>query len=395
MFIYTYTEAEGTESRRVANDIDQIMKPAFGDRPSANGHSSGTRLNARMFKEYEAARGMMLNDLVTEDMLQLVNMGIQGVGLNVVSPHGLTLCHIVQGNAVCARIDIDDLHYRQQWSASPMEAVDRERIAEASQVFLDHAKVWREQLAAAFKADSKGVKMRNMALNNMDAYLKRYFEGTGITYCCDKNRADGHKSRLLVRLNAYKTLELPIPHDDFINHLDLVKPYMVEFALMARDGRFTVRGEVRDDWQTAPVATDETGNSAPDEQPKGLKKWLKRIATGSKDKAAPEAPKSPLQQAVDTALEGKKWQYHLTEGFDIDEEEIGKEDSSVKIRQQLHIRLPRGKAMIIDLGLATAAQRIAHDTAYIPRLVELSRMFPYSVTGPRKVEWTTAPRDQQ
>lgn len=387
MFIYTYTEAEGTESRRVANDIDQIMKPAFGDRPSANGHSSGTRLNARMFKEYEAARGMMLNDLVTEDMLQLVNMGIQGVGLNVVSPHGLTLCHIVQGNAVCARIDIDDLHYRQQWSASPMEAVDRERIAEVSQVFLDHAKVWREQLAAAFKADSKGVKMRNMALNNMDAYLKRYFDGTGITYCCDKHHADNHKSRLLVRLNAFKTLELAIPHDDFINHLDMVKPFMLEFALMARNGRFIVRSEARDDWQTAPGAAGAPSEPAGEQCPKGFKRWLQRLAGSGKGKAPAQAVTTPLQQAVDAALEGKRWQYHLTEGFD--------PDGEIGMRQQLHIRLPRGKAMIIDLGLATAADRIAHDTGYIPRLTELLRLFPYSITGPRKVEWTTAPRDQQ
>ena len=56
MFIYTYTEAEGTESRRVAGDIDHILKPTFGDRPSANGREyTGPRLSARMLQEYEAA----------------------------------------------------------------------------------------------------------------------------------------------------------------------------------------------------------------------------------------------------------------------------------------------------------------------------------------------------
>ena len=52
MFIYTYTEAEGTESQRVAGIIDHMMKPAFGDRPGANGHEmTGPRLSARMLPE--------------------------------------------------------------------------------------------------------------------------------------------------------------------------------------------------------------------------------------------------------------------------------------------------------------------------------------------------------
>ena len=266
MFIYTYTEAEGTESRRVAGSIDHIMKPAFGDLPGANGHqSTGPRLSARMLQEYEAARQELVNGIVTEDMVQLVDMGNYGVGMHVKAPCGLTLCHAVQGNNVGASIDIEELHYHQRWTGAPMEVIDRSRVVEASQVFLDHADEWREQLAAAFKADSKGVKMRNMAMNNMDAYLERYFDGTGITYYFDKRHADGHKARLLVHLNAYKTLDLPIPHDNFINHLDLVKPHMVEFAYMARDGRFTVRSEVRDDWRQAqrPKNADETGASAP------------------------------------------------------------------------------------------------------------------------------------
>ena len=245
MFIYTYTEAEGTESRRIAAEIDLVMKPAFGDRPTANGHqNTGPRLSARMLQEYMAAQRELVDGIVTDDMVQLFDNGNYGVGMNVVSPCGLTLCHAVNGSNVGASIDIENLHYHQRWSGPPMEVIDRARIAETARLFLEHAPEWKEQLAAAFKADSKGVKMRNMALNNMDAYLERYFDGTGITYCCDKRHADGHKSHLLVRLNAYKTLDLPIPHDDFINHLDLVKPHMVEFAYMARDGRFTVRSEV-------------------------------------------------------------------------------------------------------------------------------------------------------
>ena len=228
MFIYTYTETEGSESRRVAGDIDHILKPAFGDRPGANGHQgTGPRLSARMLQEYEAARRELINGIITEDMIQLVNVDDYCVGLNVKSPCGLTLCHAVRGNTVGARIDIEELHYHQQWSGAPMEVIDRSRVVESSLVFLQHAEQWREQLTDAFKADSKGVKMRNMAMNNIDVYLERYFDGTGITYHLDKRHADGHKARLLIHLNRYKTLDLPIPHDDFINHLDLIKPYMV------------------------------------------------------------------------------------------------------------------------------------------------------------------------
>ena len=380
MFIYTYTEAEGTESRRVAGEIDHILKPAFGDRPGVNGHqSTGPRLSAKMLKEYEAARRELVNGIITEDMVQLVDLDNYGVGMNVKSPCGLTLCHAVQGNSVHARIDIEDLHYHQQWSSAPMEIIDRSRLVESSQVFLEHAAEWKEKLAAAFKADSKGVKMRNMAMNNMDAYLERYFDGTGITYFFDKRHADGHKARLLIHLNRYKTLDLPIPHDDFINHLDLVKPYMIEFAYMARDGRFTVRSEVRDDWQQAP----QPGEEAPAEpqQTHGIKKWLHRLLE-SDDKPKEEKPKSALQQQIDEYFEGKKWQYHLTE-----DEEDG--------RCELHIRLSRGKAMIIDLNQGGDLKaRIDHDMAYIPRLAELAKLFPYRLTGPRKkVEWITSPRN--
>ena len=379
MFIYTYTEAEGTESRRVAGDIDHIMKPAFGDRPGANGHQyTGPRLSARMLQEYEAAHRELVNGIITDQMVQLVDMGNYGVGLQVKAPCGLTLCHAVQGSNVGARIDIDELHYHQQWSGAPMEVIDRSRVVESSQVFLEHAAEWKEQLAASFKADSKGVKMRNMAMNNMDAYLVRYFDGTGITYYCDKRHADGHKARLLIHLNRYKTLDLPIPHDDFINHLDLVKPYMVEFAYMARDGRFTVRSEVRDDWQRAHLPEEETVQEEP--KPKGLKGWLHRVLD-SGDKQPAEQPKSPLQLLVDEVMQDKACQYHLTE-----DEEDG--------RPELHIRLSRGRSMIIDLNQAGDIKaRIIHDMAYIPRLVELAKLFPYRLTGPRKkAEWITAPK---
>jgi hypothetical protein len=381
MFIYTYTEAEGTESQRVAGEIDHVMKPAFGDRPGANGHeATGPRLSARMLQEYEAAYNQLINGVITTDMVELVDMGNYGVGLNVKSPCGLTLCHAVQGSNVRARIDIEDLHYHQQWSGAPMEVIDRDRVVEASRTFLDHAAEWREQLTAAFKTDSKGVKMRNMALNNMDAYLERYFDGTGITYHFDKRHADGHKARLLIHMNRYKTLDLNIPHDDFINHLDLVKPYMVEFAYMARDGRFTVRGEVRDDWQQAPqpVSQDEPAVS----QPSGIKGWLHRLMDSGSGKTVAEAPKSALQQQVDEIMQDKRLQYHLTE-----DEEDG--------RRELHIRLNRGKAMIIDLAQeGDVKARITHDLAYISRLVELAKLFPYRLTGPRKkVEWITAPRE--
>ena len=87
MFIYTYTETEGSESRRVAGDIDHISKPAFGDRPGANGHQgTGPRLSARMLQEYEAARRELINGIITEDMIQLVNVDDYCVGLNVKSP---------------------------------------------------------------------------------------------------------------------------------------------------------------------------------------------------------------------------------------------------------------------------------------------------------------------
>ena len=381
MFIYTYTEAEGTESRRVAGEIDHILKPAFGDRPSANGHQiTGPRLSARMLQEYEAAQRELVNGIVTDEMVQLVDMGDYGVGMHVKAPCGLTLCHAVQGSTVRARIDIDEMHYHQQWSGAPMEVIDRSRVVEASQVFLKHAAEWREQLAAAFKADSKGVKMRNMAMNTMDAYLERYFDGTGITYFFDKRHADGHKARLLIHLNRYKTLDLPIPHDDFINHLDLVKPYMVEFAYMARDGRFTVRSEVRDDWQQAPQSAPDKEELASAPQHHGIKGWLHRLLDSSNDKPAAEVPKTALQQQIDDYFKGKKWQYHLTE----DEEEG---------RRELHIRLSRGKAMIIDLNQGgDVFSRIDHDMAYIPRLAELAKLFPYRLTGPRKkVEWITSP----
>ena len=206
MFIYTYTDVEGSESQRVAGEIDHVMKPAFGDRPGVNARQgTGPRLSARMLQEYEAAHRELVNGIVTEEMVQLVQLDNYGVGLYVKSPCGLTLCHAVQGNAVTARLDIEDMHYHQQWSGAPMEVIDRSRVVESARVFLEHAAEWRDQLAAAFKADSKGVKMRNMAMNNMDAYLSRYFDGTGITYYFDKRHADGHKMRLLVHLNRYKT----------------------------------------------------------------------------------------------------------------------------------------------------------------------------------------------
>ena len=381
MFIYTYTEAEGTESRRVAGDIDHIMKPAFGDRPGANGHQySGPRLSARMLQEYEAAHRELVNGIITDQMVQLVDMGNYGVGLQVKAPCGLTLCHAVQGSNVGARIDIEELHYHQQWSGAPMEVIDRSRVVESSQLFLQHADEWKEQLAAAFKADSKGVKMRNMAMNNMDAYLARYFDGTGITYFFDKRHADGHKARLLIHLNRYKTLDLPIPHDDFINHLDLVKPYMVEFAYMARDGRFTVRSEVRDDWQQPQRPQEMPEENTP--TPKGIKGWLHRLMD-SGEKQPVEQPKSPLQQLVDEVMSDKPFQYHLTE----DEEEEGN-------RKDLHIRLSRGRSMIIDLNQGGDIRaRINHDMAYIARLIELAKLFPYRLVGPRKkAEWITAPK---
>ena len=387
MFIYTYTEAEGSESRRVAGDIDHILKPAFGDRPGANGHlGTGPRLSAKMLQEYEAARRELVNGIITEDMVQLVNVDNHCVGLNVKSPCGLTLCHAVHGNTVGARIDIEELHYHQLWSGAPMEAIDRSRVVESSLIFLEHAEEWREQLTDAFKADSKGVKMRNMAMNNIDVYLERYFEGTGITYYLDKRHADGHKARLLIHLNRYKTLDLPIPHDDFINHLDLIKPYMVEFAYMARDGHFTVRGEVRDDWQQAVKPALAVQDDTP--QPHGIKGWLHRLLDGGDNKPE-EVSKTALQQQIDDLMKGKKCQYRLIEEED-------NEEDKVKGRRELHIRLSRGKAMIIDLNNCNDIEgRVKHDMAYIPRLTELARLFPYRLTGPRKkVEWITASKDE-
>ena len=179
MFIYTYTDVEGSRSRQVAGEIDHVLKPALGDRPGVNLHQgTGPRLNARMLQEYEAARNALVNGIITDDMVQLVELGQYSVGMNVKSPCGLTLCHAVQGNTAFCRLDIEDMHYHQQWSGAPMEGIDRDRIVEASRVFLSHAAEWKERIAEAFKADSKGVKMRNMALNNMDAYLERYFEGS-------------------------------------------------------------------------------------------------------------------------------------------------------------------------------------------------------------------------
>ena len=383
MFIYTYTDVEGSESQRVAGEIDHVMKPAFGDRPGVNGRQgTGPRLSARMLQEYEAAYRELVNGIVTDDMIQLVDNGNYSVGMNVKSPCGLTLCHAVQGNTVTTNLDIEEMHYHQQWNGAPMEVIDRSRVVEASQVFLEHAAQWREQIAAAFKADSKGVKMRNMAMNNMDAYLTRYFDGTGITYWFDKRHVDGHKSHLMVRLNAYKTLDLPIPHDDFINHLDLVKPHMVEFAYMARDGRFTVRGEARDDWQTAPVASNEP--TMKQERPSGMKGWLKRLLNGNDSEAKPVPQvQSPLQRSIDAFFEGKHIQYHLTE-----DEETG--------QNLLHIRLNRGRAMVIDLNqCGNIEERLKHDIAYIPRLVELGNLFPYRLIGPlKKAEWITAKSGQ-
>ena len=126
MFIYTYTEAEGTESRRIAAEIDLVMKPAFGDRPTANGHqNTGPRLSARMLQEYMAAQRELVDGIVTDDMVQLFDNGNYGVGMNVVSPCGLTLCHAVNGSNVGASIDIENLHYHQRWSGPPMEVIDR------------------------------------------------------------------------------------------------------------------------------------------------------------------------------------------------------------------------------------------------------------------------------
>ena len=90
-----------------------------------------------------------------------------------------------------------------------------------------------------------------------------------------------------------------------------------------------------------------------------------------------------MQQLIDDYFKDKKWQYHLTE-----DEEDG--------RRELHIRLSRARAMIIDLTKDNDIKaRIDHDIAYIPQLVKLAKLFPYRLTGPRKkVEWITATRDE-
>jgi hypothetical protein len=67
----------------------------------------------------------------------------------------------------------------------------------------------------------------------------------------------------------------------------------VEFAYMARDGRFTVRGEVRDDWQTAPAPSDEPVDKQT--RPSGVKGWLKRLLDGNSSSDKPvQAPQSPI-----------------------------------------------------------------------------------------------------
>ena len=82
-------------------------------------------------------------------------------------------------------------------------------------------------------------------------------------------------------------------------------------------------------------------------------------------------------------MQSGQLRYHLTE----DEEEG---------RRELHIRLNRGKAMIIDLKQGGDVKScITHDLAYVTRLVELSKMFPYHLIGPKKkVEWITASRSE-
>ena len=50
--------------------------------------------------------------------------------------------------------------------------------------------------------------------------------------------------------------------------------------------------------------------------------------------------------------------------------------------------------MIINLNQGgDVLARVEHDMGYIPRLLELAKLFPYRMTGPRKkIEWITAPR---
>ena len=82
-------------------------------------------------------------------------------------------------------------------------------------------------------------------------------------------------------------------------------------------------------------------------------------------------------------MKGTQWQYHLTEDEEND-------------RHELHIRLSHGRAMVIDLNQGGDIQaRVTHDLGYIPRLLELARLFPYRLIGPRKkAEWITAQRSQ-
>jgi hypothetical protein len=51
--------------------------------------------------------------------------------------------------------------------------------------------------------------------------------------------------------------------------------------------------------------------------------------------------------------------------------------------------------MIIDLSHGSDIKaRIDHDMAYIPRLIELAKLFPYRLIGPRKkAEWITASKE--
>jgi len=370
MFIQTYTDVQGQQSQAVAHAIDQEMKMALGDRPSANGkQSTGPLLCVRQLQEYEAVRQALLASGMSDHSVWL-EQGQGTVGMTVVSPTGLTLCHQVQANMVRVTLDVEDMHYHQQWLAAPMEIIGRTHVEDATRVFLEHAAQWQQDIAAAYKTDSKGVKLRNMALNNMDAYLKRYFDGTGITYYCDKRHADERMVRLLVRLNAHKTLDMPIPHDDFIGHLDVVKPHMLPFAIMARDGHFTVRNEARSHWDGA--TTDTTDEPAPPTH------WWQRLL-GSNDKADVAPPRTALQQAVDSVMADTPWRYHVT-----DDEQ----------RREVHVRLCCGMSMIIDLNNATdVGARVRHDLQYIPQLVELRRKFPYRMTGGRDVEWTTASRE--
>ena len=374
MFIQSYTEVEGNESQRVAHDVDLVMKEALGDRPSANGRqSTAPLLCARMLQEYEAARQALVAEGVGDDAVEIVRETMS-VGMSVKSPSGLTLCHAVQGSMTRVTLDAEDLHYHQQWLAAPMEIIERGRVTQATLAFLEHATEWLERMAAAYKADSKGVRMRNMALNNMDAYLARYFKGTGITYYFDKQHADERMARLLVRLNAHKTLDLPIPHDDFIGRLDVVRPHMVKFAIMARDGHFTVRNEARSRWQC--------GKERPVEPVK--RSWWRRLwDSGSQDE--PSAPDTPLMRQVRQYFDGKPWYYALVENVEDDEPAV----------RDVHVRLCNGMSMIIDLRDATDVDtRLENDMAFIDQLVELRRLFPYRLTGGRKVEWVTAPVDE-